>query len=242
MSYEMRSRVRYSETDCEGKLSVTALFNYLQDCSTFHSNDVGLSTRVLEEENRAWLLSFWDVYIVRMPELYESIRIGTSPHFCHGVIAYRNFWIQDEEGSFLVKADSVWFLYDTGKRKPTRITEKDLTPFGERKDVLGLPRGERRIHLRELREPSPEIRILPHYIDGNRHVNNAQYVQMAADVLRERGICSMGMNGIRRIRAEYQKAAVLSDILVPHVGVSEEGDVVSFRSREGEVYCNVEIG
>ena len=35
--YTFDSRVRYSETDEEGRLTVTGIINYMQDCSTFQS-------------------------------------------------------------------------------------------------------------------------------------------------------------------------------------------------------------
>jgi len=40
--YTFESRVRYSEMDEFGKLSVTGIMNYLQDCSTFQSEDLKL--------------------------------------------------------------------------------------------------------------------------------------------------------------------------------------------------------
>ena len=40
--YQFDSRVRYSETDEQGRLSVTGILNYLQDCSTLQSEDIGL--------------------------------------------------------------------------------------------------------------------------------------------------------------------------------------------------------
>ena len=42
--YYFDDRVRYSECDENGDLSLVAMMNYLQDCSTFHSEslDVGL--------------------------------------------------------------------------------------------------------------------------------------------------------------------------------------------------------
>ena len=38
--YEFNSRVRYSEIDHHGTLTLPALINYFQDCSTFQSEDV----------------------------------------------------------------------------------------------------------------------------------------------------------------------------------------------------------
>ena len=48
--YTFDSRVRYSETDEEGNLSVVGIMNYLQDCSTFQSEDLKLGISYLNEE------------------------------------------------------------------------------------------------------------------------------------------------------------------------------------------------
>ena len=61
--YEFDSRVRYSEVDHHGTMTVPALINYFQDCSTFQSEDLGIGTTVLKEEKRAWLLSYWQVIL-----------------------------------------------------------------------------------------------------------------------------------------------------------------------------------
>ena len=47
--YAFDSRIRYSETDSEGELTLNALLNYFQDCSTFHSEDVGLGIGYMKE-------------------------------------------------------------------------------------------------------------------------------------------------------------------------------------------------
>ena len=40
--YEFDSRVRYSETDAQGRMTWLALMDYFQDCSVFHSEAVNL--------------------------------------------------------------------------------------------------------------------------------------------------------------------------------------------------------
>ena len=100
--YQFDSRVRYSETDEKGRLSVTGIMNYLQDCSTFQSEDIGMGFSYLKERGQAWLLSFWQVVIDRYPVLGEKIVIRTWPYDYKGIYAYRNFTIQDPEDSYLV--------------------------------------------------------------------------------------------------------------------------------------------
>ena len=55
--YTFDSRIRYSETDSQGKLTMASLINYFQDCSTFQSEDLGLGVEKLKEMHLVWVLS-----------------------------------------------------------------------------------------------------------------------------------------------------------------------------------------
>ena len=118
--YQFDSRVRYSETDEKGRLSVTGIMNYFQDCSTFQSEDIGMGVSYLKEHHQAWWLSSWQIIIDRYPVLGERITIGTWPYDFKGIFGYRNFTIQDSQGGYLVRANSIWFLFDTKAGKPDR--------------------------------------------------------------------------------------------------------------------------
>ena len=48
--YSFEGRVRYSECDDAGRLSLVSLINYFQDCSTFQSESLGLGIARLSEE------------------------------------------------------------------------------------------------------------------------------------------------------------------------------------------------
>ena len=80
--YEFRERVRYSEVEENGKMGLLGMVNLLQDCSTFHSHDVGMSIERLKAEKKAWFLSAWDIQLRAFPELYEerslSVLLPTS--------------------------------------------------------------------------------------------------------------------------------------------------------------------
>ena len=57
--YSFKSRVRYSEVGSDQKLSLGGLINYFQDCSTFHSEDLGLGIEYMGPKGQAWILSSW---------------------------------------------------------------------------------------------------------------------------------------------------------------------------------------
>ena len=77
--YQFDSRVRYSETDEQGRLSVTGILNYLQDCSTLQSEDIGLGIEYLKKTRHAWWLSSWQIIIDRYPVLGLTILREFTP-------------------------------------------------------------------------------------------------------------------------------------------------------------------
>ena len=55
--YSYHDRVSYSRIDKDGLLGVADTVNTMQDCSLFHSEDVGHSALALLKQNGAWLAS-----------------------------------------------------------------------------------------------------------------------------------------------------------------------------------------
>ena len=80
--YEFDGRVRYSEIDHRGTMTLPALINYFQDCSTFHSEAVGLGMERLKHDRKAWVLSYWQVIVDRYPQTGREDHDGD---ICHGV-------------------------------------------------------------------------------------------------------------------------------------------------------------
>ena len=214
--YTFDSRIRYSETDETGALSLLGVINYLQDCSTFQSEDIGLGVEYLEEKKRAWLLSSWRIVIDRYPVLGERIKIGTWATSSKGIYGYRDFVIMDQDGNYLVRAESIWFFCDTEKMVPVRVMPEDVAAYGN-EEALDLGKAPRKILIPEEYEEGIPVIIATHHLDTNHHVNNAQYV----DIAREAVPCTKMIKGIR---ADYKKAAVLGEILVPRVTKTGEDE------------------
>lgn len=231
--YTFNSRVRYSETDEEGRLTVTGIINYMQDCSTFHSEDVGVGVGYLDASRKIWLLSSWQIVIDRYPKLGDRLVVGTWHNDFKGIYGYRNFVLRDADGGDFVRAASVWFLYDLEKGQPIRVTTEDTAPYGEPEPRLDLGKAPRKIPVPDRYETAEPVTVNRHHLDTNHHVNNAQYVEMAREAV-PAGIT------IREIRVDYKKAAVLSDVIVPRVTRGEDHSyTVVLGNGAGEVYAVV---
>ena len=230
--YSFESRVRYSEIDSQGKLSIHSILNYLQDCSTFQSEMLGVGIDCLKENNMVWVLSFWQVDIIKYPVLGEEIEIGTLPYEIKGFLGHRNFFIRNKQGEMYVKANSLWTLVDIENGRPKKVPQMFIDLYGVEPKLemeyldrkFTAPEGE------ELREAPFVVRR--HNIDTNIHVNNAQYVSMAMDYIKD-------TENIYRLRAEYKKSAILNDIIQPVVTVGDKCEYVSLQDENGTAFANI---
>lgn len=228
--YSFNSKVRYSEIDSEGKLTLYAILNYLQDASTFHSEALHLGIEYLKEKQLAWVLSYWQVDVLRYPEMGEEIVIGTFPYEFKGFIGYRNFVIKDSKDNVLVMANSIWTLMDIQKGRPAKPTPEMLTGY-VLEPKLSMEYLERKIIVPSVEESKMEkLTIRKHNIDTNQHVNNAQYVEIAREVL-------SGSETISEVRVEYKKAAVLGDVMIPRISRGDGTDVISLCDQERNPYA-----
>lgn len=226
--YTFDSRIRYSEVDSEGRLTMAALINYFQDCSTFQSEDLGIGVGYLKEQNLVWVLSSWQIIVERYPELGERVTVGTQPYDLKGFLGYRNFALTDGKGEFLAKANSLWSLLNTDTGRPVSIPEELIEKY-TLAPKLEMEYAPRKIAVSGEGTVQESITVKKHHLDTNHHVNNQQFIDMAMDYL-------PASFSIRQVRAEYKKQAFLDDILVPRVSEAD-GRVVVTLSDEGGALC-----
>ena len=231
--YSFDSRIRYSETDSEGRLTLMALLNYFQDCSTFQSEDAGVGVQYCKDRNVVWVLNAWQIVPIRLPKYGERVRIGTAPYDFQKFMGFRNFMMFDEDGNYLAKANSVWSLIDIS-------TERFVVP--DEAMIKGYPKEERipmeytgrKINFPKESERMEPIPVLPHHLDSNHHVNNGQYVSMALEFL-------PADVTIRQLRAEYKKQAFLGDVIHPFVAREESRITVALMDGQGKTFAIVEF-
>lgn len=231
--YTFDSRIRYSETDSEGFLSMASLLNYFQDASTFQSEDLGLGIAYTKEQNLVWVLSAWQIVVDRYPRLGDRVTVGTFPYDFKSFMGLRNFYMLDEKGEYLARANSLWSLLRTDNGKPSLPTEKMLS-FYTLKEKLDMEYAPRKIAVPEGGSRLDPIVVKKHHLDTNHHVNNGQYVSIAMEYLPEQF-------HITQMRAEYKKQAFLDDILHPYVVQTESGYLVALMEETGNPYVSVEF-
>lgn len=231
--YCFDSRIRYSETDSQGKITLTSVIDYFQDCSTFHSEELGVGIDYLKEQNLAWVLTSWQIEVSRYPGFGEQISVKTWPYGFQGFFGYRNFTLESAHGELLAYANSVWVLLDLKKARPAKLPLL-MQEVYQLSPQLPMECDSRKIQLPDKLEEQERFPVHKYHIDTNQHVNNGKYVSMAQEYL------PLGFK-IRKIRTEYQKAAVYGDLICPFVAAQREKVIVNLADEAGKPYAIVEL-
>lgn len=230
--YSFKSRIRYSETDSEGYLSIGSMINYFQDCSTFQSEDLNVGIQYLKKRNLGWMIIAWKVRIQKRPMLGEEITIGTWPHAFKNIKGGRGYVMLDNDGKVLVEADSQWVLYDMEKKSIIRIPEEISSAY-TLKPSPDLGGFEKIRYNEEGLKLSDTVKVSSSFLDTNGHVNNGKYVSMAENCLKGNeydGFC-----------VEYRNQAFLNDEISIYGEKAGERKLFVMKNQDNQVLANVEF-
>lgn len=230
--YSFSTRVRYSEVDSSLRLSLPAIINYFQDCSIFHSEDLGIGIDYLKKEHRVWLMNSWQIEVRRFPVYGERLQVNTWPYDFKSMFGYRNFTLTDDAGNDVVIANSIWVFADTDTGRP--VKPDPAYAFRYPLDPpYPMEYAGRKIELPAESVTLEPISVIPSHLDSNRHVNNGQYVSMAAALLPD--------NDYTRLRVEYKKSAQLGDMIFPRLSSQETGCTVVLAAEDGTPFAIAEF-
>lgn len=170
------------DTDLHGLCRPSALLGYLQEMATAHSEELGISRRVmLERHNSVWMLArLW--YRLDEPiRRDQTVTIKTWTRGANGAVSYRDFDLL-VGGRPVGEAVTSWVLADVDSRSIQRM--------GKMEEVVRAAVPERVKDRRLSRFPMPkqldELMLRPvcySDTDINGHMNNTRYVDVACDAV-----------------------------------------------------------
>ena len=231
--YSFQSRIRFSEVGEDNCLTIPSLINYFQDCSTFQSEDGKVGVSWLKEKKRCWVISSWEIRVLRRPFLGEKIRIGTWATELNGFFGLRNFCIQDDKGENLAEANTLWTYLDTEKMRPAKIDEESAAVYPIEEPLLREWKG-RKIPLPKEGKKQEPITVGRFLLDTNGHVNNEKYVWLAMEYVPKEF-------EISHLRVEYKNSAMYHDVMVPVVTKTKDTIVVVLQDEQGKIFAVVEF-
>lgn len=237
--FSNNSKVRYSEVDCDRRLTIPATVNYLQDTCVFHSESVGAGLDYVESTGRVWLLGAWRIEFLEDINFMDNIKISTWPYRFKSFFGYRNLTIEKVEetdagrSKVCVRADSEWMLYSIKDKRLVRAEEQDIK-FYPCEDALEMDKCKRKLTTDKILQSAKPVVVGNSMIDTNGHVNNEKYIQLSLETVQFE-------NKVKILETEYKRQARLGDIIVPFYYVDEYEAFISLRDSEDNVYANIRL-
>ena len=212
-------RVASFDVGPRGELRTSALMGYLEDAAGAHASAFGLGVRELQPRGFAWVLSRYNLRVLRVPLLGESLEVATWPSGRTAVFATRDFEVCDARGSVVALATTSWAVIDLVSKRPRRMSDV-VSP------ELVVDRRAIADDFRSL--PAPEgalsqvaLPVLRRDLDMNVHVNHAVY----ADWALEAAPAQLAQAGPPRgLEVAYVAEARLGDAIVSSCAPAADGD------------------
>ena len=227
------TKVSYSRVDKRGQVPFYEIMNYFQDCTNFQSEALGVGIEHMDSVGKAWIIVAYKIRINKPIMLGQDIRVGTAPTKFGAGFASRKFFIQDDQGEYLVQADSMWILIDRNNRKPVHITKEDCTMYDLESEFEGL-KATRKLTLSEEKSKLDTFKVMKTYIDNNGHMNNADYLRVVEEILPED-------SQFQEVDIVYNKEALEGENIIPYLHKGVDGTAISFESQEGEVLTKIKF-
>ena len=181
LTYQMKMKIPFDMADMNGHIKLPDVILLSLQVSGMQSIELGVSDKtILEDYNLVWIITDYDIEVVRLPRFAEEITIETEALSYNRLFCYRRFTIYDEAGQELIHMMATFVLMDRDSRKVHAVEPEIVAPYQSDFDKK-LIRGPK---YESLEEPfSKDYHVRFYDLDMNGHVNNSKYLDWIFEVM-----------------------------------------------------------
>lgn len=208
--YSKQFHVDYGDSDYYKKLKLSSLFNYFQDVSILHSDNLSVGIgQIRSDLNVTWVMIRILLKIERFPNWGETVVVETWPIKPKKLEFERDYVVKDLEGNVLVRAVSSWVIMDVDQREIRRseLLNTQIPYYIEERALEQRP-GKLK--------PNGNLQFVYDKkvgysdIDMNGHLNNSKYIDYITDCF---SIETHGNYEIDTIQVNYIGEAVAGNTI-----------------------------
>ena len=181
LTYQMKMKIPFDMADMNGHIKLPDVILLSLQVSGMQSIELGVSDKtILEDYNLVWIITDYDIEVVRLPRFAEEITIETEALSYNRLFCYRRFTIYDEAGQELIHMMATFVLMDRDSRKVHAVEPEIVAPYQSEfnKKLIRGPKYE------SLEEPiSKDYHVRFYDLDMNGHVNNSKYLDWIFEVM-----------------------------------------------------------
>ncbi len=174
------TKVLSYQLDINKEISTMAIAELLQEVAGTHANYSGFGYNDVIGKNMVWVLNALKFEVLHRPHWDDEIRIKTWVVDSRRFFSRRDFQIFDSKGNVIVKATSVWILYNFEKKRPQSIEPMNFPV----KLQAGIYAVDKPIaSSKEVLDVKAKLSFAVSYSDLDMvgHMNNTRYFQKIMD-------------------------------------------------------------
>ena len=232
LTYQMKMKIPFDMADMNGHIKLPDVILLSLQVSGMQSIELGVSDKaILENYNLVWIITDYDIEVVRLPRFAEEITIETEALSYNRLFCYRRFTIYDEAGQELIHMMVTFVLMDRDSRKVHAVEPDIVAPYQSEFDKK-LIRGPK---YESLEEPiSKDYHVRFYDLDMNGHVNNSKYLDWIFEVM---GADFLTRYIPKKINLKYVKEVRPGGVItsaVERTGLESEHEITSDGSTNAQ--------
>ena len=181
LTYQMQMKIPFDMADINGHIKLPDVILLSLQVSGMQSIELGVSDKtVLDQYNLVWIITDYEIDVVRLPRFAEEITIETEAMSYNRLFCYRRFTIYDDGGQELVHMMVTFVLMNRDSRKVHSVEPEIVAPYQSEfsKKLIRGPKYD------SLENPtSKDYRVRFYDLDMNGHVNNSKYLDWIFEVM-----------------------------------------------------------
>ncbi|MDD6646296.1 MAG: thioesterase [Firmicutes bacterium] len=235
--YTITREVGNSHVGPDGRLTLGAAVDFMQDCSGFQLDSETEVQKYFKEKNITMFLVSRQINFHKPVFYGETVDVITTVYQLKNSYGFRNTNIYDKEGNVRISSYAGGAFIDLNQMKATAVPHEIVAAVPIDEKFQGMTYLPRKIRLPEDADPEilDEVKVCRYHIDINRHMNNSKYIQIAGECLPEDYKYST-------VRIEYRTAAKYGDIMIPYrYSCKDDIEIISLRAADGDIFANIEF-
>ena len=216
LTYQMQMKIPFDMADINGHIKLPDLILLSLQVSGMQSIELGVSDKtVLDQYNLVWIITDYEIDVVRLPRFAEEITIETEAMSYNRLFCYRRFTIYDDGGQELIHMMVTFVLMNRDSRKVHSVEPEIVAPYQSEfsKKLIRGPKYD------SLENPtSKDYRVRFYDLDMNGHVNNSKYLDWIFEVM---GADFLTKHIPRKINLKYVKEVKPGGMITSAVELNE---------------------
>lgn len=226
--YRQRARIRFSEVDSSGFLTMGGLLRLFQDLVFAYVSDRKLGKKYTQKTGCTWFRLSWQIDVIKMPKVMDKVRLSTYITEVRQSLVYMEITMRNRRGELLAIAEDMLAYVNIQEGTPA-VQDESLWPKEDFEPKSGHKFRGRKIMLPKTHEFTfkQSFDITSHLIDVNGHANNVRLMEKALE------ISGLENHDVKSLRAEFKNQIMPEWKVSAFISEADGATKVEFKNENG---------